>query len=274
MSTDHSSAKARLEANPYEKRVLLSESECGALLAEATACAYCGAADLLKTHENVGQHRWRDAYAPDNAFPLCRMCFKVRRGRTRDELCAAARSIVASLTRRHGGVDGASLVQAVARVQRAADLDPVPRACGRPSSSGANNPEANNKAVRHRYEKYVRRQTVRPLVDANRPRQQCAWGALGDPRRQGGASDEGRRLSFRRFCALMHARECFYCGAQLTPPGQRGYGRVATLDRVSARGCYSPRNVVVSCGPCNQAKSTLDLAEFVGHMARLAALNL
>jgi hypothetical protein len=265
-------AKARLEANPYEKAVLLSESECRALLGDATPCAYCGAVDLNKTHENVGQHRWRDAYAPDNAFPLCRLCFKVRRGRTRDELIASSQRIIASLTRRHGSVDDASLVRAVAQVQRSADLGLAhSQSDPRQRDDKRNNTVSESQAIRHRYEKYVRRQSVRPLGTAGQ--QQCAWGALGDPRRQGGASDEGRRLSFRRFCSLMHERECFYCGAQLTPPGQRGYGRVATLDRVSARGCYSPRNVVVSCGPCNQAKSTLDLAEFVGHMARLAKLG-
>lgn len=246
------SYKQRLERNPYEKPVLLSEPECAALLADETPCSFCGAADTDKTHENVGQARWREPYARGNAFALCRSCFKVRRGRSLAQLRAYAAAVVANVERRHGGTDPEHLLVAARAAQRRE----------RP-------PCALTEAVRQRYERYVRRETVRPLNAEGR--QTCAWGALGEPRRQGGASDSGRTIGAREFCALMHARRCFYCGTRLCPPGQRG-GQVATLDRIDSSRCYSPRNVVVSCGACNQAKSRLSMVEFVRHLVRLARL--
>ena len=312
-------ARNILEKNPYDKKVLLTDAECTMLLSDDTPCSYCNTIDKNKNHENVGQVRWREPYARGNAFPLCRLCFKVRRGRSFNELCAYAVNVLAHLNRAHGGTSTDILLDAARRIQRAvcsARRNNSSTSHGSTVIGNNDQPDRENSAqlaqLRQRYAAYVGRQNMRP-PDNSTGRRSCAWGELGEPRRQGGATEENRRLTYRCFRALMHVRACFYCGASLQPcsshggsaantnarrrlagrlvhdepdnfiqdrgnytstglhaTGSRRQGnRVATLDRISSSACYSPLNVVVVCGICNQTKSRLEMGEFVCHLKKL-----
>ena len=310
-------ARRILESNPYEKKVFLTDLECSWLMDDATPCTFCDTVDTNKTHENVGQIQWREPYTSDNVIALCRLCFKVRRGRSFSELCSYAIKVLRHLRKTYGGTDLERLLEAARRIQqrtcanalsrgnqsaRSNVLSTTIRTSGRhynyQDDENISNYETilavdgNDAPLRQRYAAYVGRQNMHP-PDSKTRRRSCAWGELGDPRRQGGRTEEGRRLTYRCFCALMHVRACFYCGVLLRASNTRSNrargqknknendinnhvdatstSKLATLDRISSAACYSPRNVVVVCGSCNQTKSRLEMSDFVTHLEKLEA---
>lgn len=79
----------------------------------------------------------------------------------------------------------------------------------------------------------------------------------------------------RRIAKLNRGFYCYYCSAQLVPPGTRKAERIAlltagakqgTVDHMTplARGGdYADSNMVLACLDCNAAKGTMTLGEFL-----------
>lgn len=50
-----------------------------------SCCSYCKLISRLKTYQNVGLYNWRNGYVDSNVFPLCKLCYKMRSGKSKND---------------------------------------------------------------------------------------------------------------------------------------------------------------------------------------------
>lgn len=170
--------------HPYGKENHLSKERIAYLLDPSTKCLFCSKADPVKTiHENIGQVDWRSPLTDEETFPLCRLCMKVRRGRTLKQVCLYANKILVNFPRRRDPMSG--LVAFVSEHGKEVSI---------PDSAKA----------RAKYKSYVSRQAFNPLT-------KCSFGSLGENRDQQTSSND--RLSYPQFRWLL-GMPCFYCQSE------------------------------------------------------------
>jgi hypothetical protein len=231
-------------------------------------CAFCGntTPPSKRTWRNVGKHNFRAPYSEDNIFPLCELCFRIRKGRSRDELLAHARRVCTHLKRTIGARINTDIVRAAAAKNIKRALKQTPQQLAR-----LNTPKTRL-YIKNRYKSYSK--TQRQRVKDGRNTTTCA--------------SSNQMIPWEMFSTLMLAEgePCLYCGCTLrtnqscTDPAVCSSKLNMTkacqlsLDRIDVQLCYTLDNVLLCCHACNVMRGSMPVMVFLKHLLSLAQQTL
>lgn len=236
-------------APPYQKKNALSKEKWAYLFDPHTSCEYCGTSDPEKKNENIGMVDWRDkTYRDDNTFPLCKLCYKTRRSRSKTAYWAFALKITSQMTKKGIHPDSVLLKPSTSVTKDIIhkEIRSFLEAPKKTSRGSTNNPDPNPAMTlksqspnTKKYYTYLQRQKKAKT-------EKCFDSRTGLP----------VIMSKDQFSQSLNGSDCFYCGA--IP--------ATTLDRIDSDGCYVDQNTLPACWECNTTKSNLPFTTFVSHM--------